>query len=477
MARSGAQAPGSSAANEITGESVLLSFGTDGIRGVANLELSPELVMTIGRAVARVIPADRVAVGCDSRRSSTMLQAAVSAGVASEGADVYDLGVFATPGVAWYCETQGIPGIVISASHNPFRDNGVKVFAPGGLKLSEDVEKSIEAEIEGCIHGTRRKPRPTSGHAVGRIIPVNGAEEAYIDHLIGSLGGRSLGNLALVVDCANGSAWKVFPETLRRAGADVVAIGCSPDGVNINDDCGSTHPETLAGEVVSLGAHMGLAVDGDGDRLVAVTGSGRVVDGDELIALFALDLLDRGLLSGQTVVVSVMSNLGLTNLLKDRGIRVRETMVGDRHILEELDRLGLSLGGEQSGHIIFRSMATTGDGILTALMLSDLVVRSGKTLEELTTDLLKRVPQVLLNVTAPDPASVISTPEAIEALREVEEMLNGAGRVLVRASGTEPLVRIMVECDNEDFAGELAGKLAGELKRVSMQNTLSSTSP
>jgi phosphoglucosamine mutase len=403
-----------------------------------------------------------------------MLQAAVSAGVTSEGADVYDLGVFTTPGVAWYCETQGIPGIVISASHNPFKDNGVKVFASGGLKLSEDIEKSIEEEVGRYIRGTRRKQRPASGHAVGRIISVDGTEETYIDHLIGSLDGRSLGNLTLAIDCANGSAWRVFPEALRRAGADVVAIGCSPDGININDDCGSTHPEMLAGEVVSMGAHMGLAVDGDGDRLVAVTGSGRMVDGDELVALFAFDMLDRGLLAGQTVAVSVMSNLGLTNVLKDRGIRVRETMVGDRHILEELDRLGLSLGGEQSGHIIFRSMATTGDGILTALMLADLVARSGKTLEELTAGLLKRVPQVLMNVTAPDPAAVVSMPATVEALREAEEMLDGTGRVLVRASGTEPLVRIMVECDDEDFAGKLAGKLAGELERVSMLSALPS---
>ncbi len=461
----------------MTKESISLSFGTDGIRGVANLELSPELVMTIGRAVARVIPADRIAVGRDSRRSSTMLQAAVSAGITSEGADVHDLGVFTTPGVAWYCETQGIPGVVISASHNPFKDNGVKVFAPGGLKLSEAIEKSIEEEIEGCIRGTRRKPRPASGHTVGRIIAVDGAEEGYIDHLIGSLGGRSLGNLAVVIDCANGSAWKAFPEAFKRAGADVVAVGCSPDGININENCGSTHPEMLAEEVISMGAHIGLAVDGDGDRLVAVTDSGRIVDGDELIALFALDMLERGRLAGQTVVVSVMSNLGLIKLLKDRGVGVRETMVGDRYILEELDRLGLSIGGEQSGHIIFRSMATTGDGILTALMLADLVTRSGKTLEELTTGLLKRVPQVLMNVTAPDPDAVLSMPAAIEALHEVEEILDGVGRVLVRASGTEPLVRIMVECDDEHFAGELAGKLAGKLERVSTLSMLSPSSP
>ncbi|MCL4434734.1 MAG: phosphoglucosamine mutase [Actinobacteria bacterium] len=440
-----------------------VSFGTDGIRGVANLELTPEMVLAVGRAVSRVIPSERFAAGRDSRRSSAMLQAAVASGLASEGADVHDLGVLTTPGVAWYCETEGIPGIVVSASHNPFRDNGIKVFATGGVKLDRNTETAIENEIHGQLAGTKRTPLPSSGHSVGRIFLGTSVEEAYLDHLLACIEGRSLAGLAVVVDGANGAAWKALPEAFRRAGADVVAIGCDPDGVNINDGCGSTHPEMLAEEVVAMGAHLGIAVDGDGDRLVAVTSTGRVLDGDELIALFALDMQERGRLAGKTVAVTVMSNLGLTRVLRSRGIEVRETPVGDRHILEEMEMYGLSLGGEQSGHIVFRSLATTGDGILTGLLLADLVVRKARSLDDLTEGLVQRVPQVLMNVAATDPGLVVSSASAMDALRAAEELLVGTGRVLLRASGTEALVRVMVECENEELAGKVARDLVDEL--------------
>ncbi|MHB8262846.1 MAG: phosphoglucosamine mutase [Acidimicrobiales bacterium] len=440
-----------------------VSFGTDGIRGVANLELTPEIVLAVGRAVSRIIPSERFAAGRDSRRSSAMLQAAVASGLASEGADVHDLGILTTPGVAWYCETEGIPGIVVSASHNPFRDNGIKVFATGGVKLDRDTEAAIENEINGCLNGTKRNPLPSSGHSVGRIFLAGNVEENYLDHLLACIEGRSLSSLAVVVDGANGAAWKVLPEAFRRAGADVVAVGCDPDGANINEGCGSTHPEMLADEVVAMGAHLGLAVDGDGDRLVAVTADGRVLDGDELIALFALDMQERGRLAGQTVAVTVMSNLGLTKVLKSRGVEVRETPVGDRHILEEMDMYGLSLGGEQSGHIVFRSLSTTGDGVLTGLLLADLVARRGQSLDVLTGGLVQRVPQVLMNIVASDPDLVVSSPSAVDALRAAEELLDGTGRVLLRASGTEPLVRVMVECENEELAGKVAHDLVHEL--------------
>ncbi len=428
------------------------TFGTDGIRGVANQELTPELALAVGRAVARVVLSERFAIGRDSRRSGAMLQAALSAGLVSEGADVLDLGVLPTPGVAWYCERNGIPGAVISASHNPFQDNGIKVFGAGGLKLDNVVERSIEAELERRLDAAREGPRPAAGHSVGRILDDLAVEEGYLDHLLGSLEGRSLGGLPVVVDGANGAAWRVLPDVLSRAGADVTATGCEPDGVNINEGCGSLHPDNAAREVAARGASLGLAVDGDGDRLVAVSESGAVVDGDGLIALFARDLQARGRLAGKTVAVTVMSNLGLLRVLEEMGVAVRQTAVGDRYVLEEMARHGLSLGGEQSGHVIFRDQATTGDGILTGLLLADLMVREGRSLDDMVRGLVDKVPQVLVNVPAGDPKAVVDSPSVREAAAAIEAKLGASGRVLLRASGTEPLVRVMVECDDEETA-------------------------
>jgi phosphoglucosamine mutase len=329
-------------------------FGTDGIRGVANAELGAELVLALGRATARALPARSFLVARDTRQSGPLLQAALSAGLASEGADVVDLGVLPTPGVAWHCARRQLPGAVISASHNPFTDNGVKIFASGGLKLPDAAEAAVEDELDRVLSTDGRGPRAPTGHAVGRLSSDPDPVPAYIDHLVGALEGRSLEGMRVVVDCANGAASAVAPAVLERLGATVDAVACEPDGTNINDGCGSTHPEYVAAEVLARGADIGLALDGDADRLVAVDHTGTPATGDELLALFATDLSGRGRLAGNTVVVTVMSNLGFRLAMAGQGITVRETPIGDRYVLEELNADGLTLGGEQSGHIVFR---------------------------------------------------------------------------------------------------------------------------
>lgn len=437
-----------------------LRFGTDGIRGVANADLTPELVLALGRAAARVLPAPCFVVGRDTRRSGALLQAALSAGLAAEGADVVDVGVLPTPGVAWLARSRQHPAAVVSASHNPFPDNGVKIFAAGGTKLPHPVEEAIEAELEQVMSRQRPGPRPPTGHGVGQLTGDPEAAAGYVDHLVGLLGEGMLEGLRLVVDCANGAAAEVAPEVLRRLGAEVTVLAGEPNGTNINVACGSTHPAALAEAVVGQGADLGLALDGDADRLLAVDASGAVATGDHLLALFATDLAARGRLAGNTVVVTVMSNLGLRLALAGHGIIVRETPVGDRHVLEALDADGLSLGGEQSGHIVFREISTTGDGILTGLLLADLVRRRGCPLGELLAGAMQWVPQVLVNVAVDDPSAAVADPAVRSELSAAEERLGGRGRVVLRASGTEPLVRVMVEIDDEDLARSVAEQLA-----------------
>lgn len=434
-------------------------FGTDGVRGVANAELSPELVLALGRATARVLPAPLFVIGRDTRRSGPMLQAAMAAGLAGEGADVVDVGVVPTPAVAWISSARAVPAAVVSASHNPFADNGIKLFAAGGVKLSEETERAIEAELERVIDPTSKGPRRPEGHGVGRLLTDAGAEDAYLDHLVSVLDGRRLDGMRLVVDSANGAAAGASGRLYERLGAEVVSIGCEPDGSNINAGCGSTHPETLAGAVVEYGADLGLALDGDADRLLAVDGSGALAGGDELLALFAVDLAERGQLAGNTVVVTVMTNLGFSLAMAERGITVRETPVGDRHVLAALDKDGLALGGEQSGHIIFRRLATTGDGLLTGLVLADLVARSGRPLAALLDGLVTRVPQVLVNVPVPDSDLLAAADVVWSAVAEEEVRLGDRGRVLLRASGTEPVVRVMVEAAGAGVAEEIAQRL------------------
>ena len=435
-------------------------FGTDGVRGVANEELTPELALALGRAAARVLDAPAFVVGRDTRRSGPLLQAAFSAGLAAEGADVADLGVLPTPGVAAVAEARGVPGAVISASHNPFGDNGIKLFSLFGTKLPVEVEGAIERELAALLADPDRPPRRPTGHDVGRISAEPDAVELYRAQLARTLEGRNLNGLRLVVDCANGAASAIAPRVFADLGAQVTALYDAPDGANINDQCGSTDPGELAREVVAQGADLGLAFDGDADRVIAIDHDGSVVDGDVLLALFALDLADRGELAGNTVAVTVMTNLGFRLAMEARGIAVRETDVGDRHVLAALDADGLSLGGEQSGHIIFRARSTTGDGILTGLALADLVLRAGRSLVDLSAGLVERVPQRLVNVPIPQPERLSESPEVWDAVAKAEAELGHEGRVLLRPSGTEPLVRVMVEARVETQADSVAHHLA-----------------
>ena len=422
-------------------------FGTDGVRGVANEELTAELALALGRASARVLPAPAFVVCRDTRRSGPLLQAAFSAGLATEGADVLDLGVLPTPGVAAVAAARRLPGAVVSASHNPFGDNGIKLFSLLGTKLPVEVEDEVARELESVLADPDKPPRRPTGHGVGRISADPSGEALYREHLVAATEGRRLDGLHVVLDCAHGASSEVAPAVFRQCGARVTALHNAPDGANINDECGSTHPAQLARVVAQHGADLGLAFDGDADRAVAVDDTGQIVDGDVLLALFALDLARRGRLAGDTVVVTKMTNLGFRLAMEAEGIAVRETDVGDRHVLAALDDDGLSLGGEQSGHLIFRALSTTGDGILTGLLLADLMLRDGRRLSELATGLVDHVPQKLVNVPIPQPGRLDDSTEVWDAVAKAEGELGHEGRVLLRASGTEPLVRIMVEAD------------------------------
>ncbi len=426
------------------------------MRGVANVELTVELALAIGRASARVLGGPAFAVGRDTRQSGPMLQAALAAGMAAEGVDVVDLGVLPTAGVAFSAERSGMPAAMVSASHNPYSDNGIKLFDAAGVKLSPEVEARVEGELDG-LGGTAR---------VGAIRSDADAARRYEAHLLEALEGRRLDGMRVVVDCANGAASYAAPRVLAAAGAEVRAICAEPDGVNINAACGSTHPQRLADEVTASGADLGLALDGDADRLVAVDHTGAVLDGDALLAVFALDLAGRGALPGGAVVVTVMSNLGFRLAMARNGIAVRETPVGDRQVLAALDAEGLALGGEQSGHIVFRAMATTGDGVLTGLLLADLVARSDRPLADQARGLIDRVPQVLVNVAVANPGGLAGAKDVWAEVAEVEAALGDNGRVLLRASGTEPVVRVMVEAPSPDVATDAAGRLSRAVERL-----------
>jgi phosphoglucosamine mutase len=435
-------------------------FGTDGVRGVANEELTAELALALGRASARTLPAPTFVVGRDTRRSGPLLQAAFSAGLAAEGADVVDLGVLPTPGVAAVAESRGVPGAMISASHNPFGDNGIKLFSFLGTKLPVDVEAEVERELELLLVDPERAPVRPTGLGVGRMSREPNPLALYSEHLVATIEDRRLDGLRVVLDCANGAASEVAPWVFAELGARVTALHDVPDGSNINDGCGSTDPAQLALAVVEHQADLGLAFDGDADRVIAVDHTGTIVDGDVLLALFALDLAERGRLSANTVVVTVMTNLGFRLAMEARGIEVRETDVGDRHVLAALDAGGLSLGGEQSGHIIFRALSTTGDGVLTGIALADLLLRSGRALADLSAGLVERVPQRLVNVRIPQPERLSGAAEVWEAVVRAEAALGHEGRVLLRPSGTEPIVRVMVEARQEAQADAIAAQLA-----------------
>ena len=464
----------------------MLRFGTDGVRGLANAELTPEYVMALGRAAGRVLAGGvpsgpepsgpepsgpdpvaarrRFIVGRDTRLSSSLLQAALSAGLAGEGIDVVDAGIIATPAVAYLSAEQKAPAAVISASHNPFWDNGVKFFSAGGSKLPSETEEALEAEL-GALFAKPERPWAPTRAAIGQIASDPDALGRYEQHVLGCLEGRRLGGLRVALDCANGAAFQSAPAVFESAGAQLVAVlATEPDGMNINDKCGSTDPRRLAEAVVSEGADLGLAFDGDADRMIAVDAAGNVVDGDRLVALFATDLASRQLLVGDTVVVTVMTNLGFHQAMRAAGVNVHTVSVGDRYVLEALDANKWSLGGEQSGHIIFRSLATTGDGVLSGLLLADLLMRRQARLGELADAALERFPQVLHNVPVADRNGLAGADGVWEEVRKLEELLGGRGRILLRPSGTEPLVRVMVEAPTEDEAESVAKQIVDALQ-------------
>ncbi len=438
-----------------------MRFGTDGVRGVANAELTPEFTLALGRAAARVLGTGRFLIGRDTRRSGPFIEAALAAGICAEGVDVELLGVLPTPAVAWVSALDHTPAAMISASHNPFGDNGIKLFAAGGLKLADDAQAEVEAEIARVTSGASGDV-PT-GAAVGVIRHVEGrSTERYEAAVLATLEGRRLDGLRVVLDCAHGAASVVAADVFTRAGGDITLIHAEPDGININEDSGSTDPAVLATKVVETGADVGFAFDGDADRVLAVDASGRLIDGDQLIAIAAIDLKARELLRGNTVVVTVMSNLGFRIGMQRAGIDVIDTQVGDRYVLEALDLGRFSLGGEQSGHLIFRDRVTTGDGLLSAVTIADVMVRHGRPLAELADDAMTRLPQVLRNVELrARPHDMVE--RLAPDIAAVEAELGTAGRVLVRPSGTEPLVRVMVEATDATVAATLADRLVDRI--------------
>ena len=439
-------------------------FGTDGVRGVANAGLTPELALRLASAAAHELVEQRGAtsgrpvavVGRDTRPSGELLEAAVAAGLLAAGVDVELLGVTPTPAVAHAVTTSGVDlGVMISASHNPMPDNGIKFFARGGYKLPDEVEARIESRLDEPWQ------RPT-GAGVGRRHDVEAVRRsaAYVDHLAGSVPVR-LDGLRVVVDCANGAASRVGPAAYRAAGADVVVINDDLAGYRINDGCGATHPEALADAVRAHGAAAGLAHDGDADRCVAVDAEGRIVDGDQILAVLALGMQQRGTLAGDTVVATVMSNLGFKKAMAEHGIAVAETAVGDRYVLERMQADGLTLGGEQSGHVILLDHATTGDGVLTGLHLLARMAETGRSLAELA-GVMTRLPQVLVNVRVTDKDAAMARLSDLTTRAEAD--LGTEGRVLVRPSGTESLIRVMVEAPTEERASAVAESLAAAVR-------------
>jgi phosphoglucosamine mutase len=447
-------------------------FGTDGVRGVAGRDLTARLAMDLAIAGAGVLSGEgavagrrpRAVVGRDPRTSGEFLEAAVVAGLASSGVDVLRLGVLPTPAVAYLTDALGADfGVMLSASHNPAPDNGIKFFARGGLKLPDDAEDEIERRLAAQPGGGV----PDLGF--GRVTEAQDEQERYLDHLLSTLPGpaddKPLAGLRVVVDCAHGAAYDLAPRMLRRAGAEVVAIGVEPDGDNINEGCGSTHLGTLKAAVLAHGADAGIAHDGDADRCLAVDADGQVIDGDQIIAVLAFALKDAGALAGNTVVVTVMANLGLRLALRDAGITVVETPVGDRYLVAAMREGKFVLGGEQSGHVILLDYATTGDGLLTSLHLLATAAGRGRPLGELA-KVMTRYPQVLISIPGVDKSLVTSSPALAGAVAAAQAELGDSGRVLVRPSGTEPLVRVMVEAVDPGQAQQQADTLAATVRSL-----------
>ena len=453
-------------------------FGTDGVRGVANEGLTAELALGLSVAAGHVLAwgsprrsqeegvhdgsRPLAVVGRDPRASGEFLEAAVVAGLASAGVDVLRAGVLPTPAVAYLTGALGADlGVMLSASHNPMPDNGIKFFARGGHKLPDDVEDRIESLYWQHESGERQWDRPI-GPGVGRVRDYDEGFDNYVAHLVGVLPNR-LDGLRVVIDGAHGAASRVSPEAFARAGADIVTIAADPDGLNINDECGSTQLDGLRAAVVEHRADLGVAHDGDADRCLAVDAAGEEIDGDQILAVLGLAMKEAGQLRGNTVVATVMSNLGFKLALERESVELLQTAVGDRYVLEEMKRGGYSLGGEQSGHVVVLDHATTGDGTLTGLLLAARVAATGKPLAELAS-VMERLPQVLVNVPDVDRSRVSTEPELISAVTAAERELGHTGRVLLRSSGTEPLVRVMVEAADAEQAGTVASRLADVVK-------------
>lgn len=438
-------------------------FGTDGVRGIANRELTAELALELSIAAARVLGETGAfrerrpvaLVGRDTRISGEFLAAAVCAGLASAGVDVVDVGVVPTPGLAYLVNTEGADlGVMLSASHNPMPDNGIKFFQRGGVKLDDFLEDQIEERLESPWE------RPT-GADVGHVTADDGTLlHRYVDYLVASLGGISLAGLKIVVDGANGAAALTAVPAFTAAGAEVIGMNITPTGLNINDKAGSTHMDGLQAAVVEHGAMLGVALDGDADRCLAVDASGNLVDGDKIMAILAVELKAQGKLHNDTLVATIMSNLGLINAMREHEIHVEQTRVGDRYVLEAMGADGFTLGGEQSGHVIISEYANTGDGVLTALHLAAAMATSGKSVAELAS-IMTSLPQVMINVPNVDKMRAGVDPEITQAVTAANKELGNGGRVVLRPSGTEPLVRVMVEATTDEQAREIAERLAG----------------
>ncbi|MDX6151474.1 phosphoglucosamine mutase [Marinococcus sp. PL1-022] len=433
-------------------------FGTDGVRGVANTELTPEFAFRLGRAGGYLLTKDhehpKVLIGKDTRISGEMLEGAMVAGLLSIGVEVMRLGTITTPGVAYLTKAVSAQaGIMISASHNPVADNGIKFFGADGFKLNDDQE----AEIERHLEGDDQMPRPVGGQ-LGSVNDYFEGRQKYLQFLKNTVS-EDFSSLHIALDCANGAASSLAPHLMADLEADISTIGNNPDGININEGVGSTHPEALAAFVVEKGADLGLAFDGDADRLIAVDENGNIVDGDQIMYICGKHLKQELMLNKNTVVTTIMSNIGLHKSLQEIDVETVQTKVGDRHVMEEMRANGYSLGGEQSGHLIFLDLTTTGDGMLSALQLVDMVKKSGKKLSELAAE-MPRFPQKLVNVRVTDKYEVENNPKVKEVIDRIEAETGNKGRILVRPSGTEPLVRVMAEAETEELCNNYVKEIA-----------------
>ena len=436
-----------------------LRFGTDGVRAEAFTQLTVEFARALGAASARTLVGDTIVIGRDTRESGPELQRAFTEGAASEGVAIRDLGVVPTPAVAWVCRADELPGAMLSASHNPWQDNGIKLFSAGGLKLSDADQDVIQGQLDAA---------DAAGYPLEAVSPTvtSGAIDRYVDAVVESIEGRTFAGSIVVLDSANGSASTTAKIIFERLGATVISLADQPDGQNINAGVGSTHPEFVSGAVVEHGADAGFAFDGDADRIAAVGSDGAVIDGDRIIAMSALDRRERGALANDTVVITVMANLGFRRAMSSYGIEMVETPVGDRYVLEALDAGNHSLGGEQSGHVIHRDLATTGDGVLTAVQLFDAVRRREVDMGSWASEVMTRLPQVLLNVRTAEKIPNL-TDQLAEAVAAEEARLGNDGRVLIRESGTEPVVRVMVEAETAETATESAERLVAAVEQIS----------